>query len=239
MYLIRFSDHPGCYLYSEYDFRKADNFLVVLDGIISLFDLYVPTENETRLRVSLVRSEDSPCCFRGTREIYLNTDIQYVSQAAYQFSHEMCHYRIPFIVAENLRWLEESVCETASHFFMRRLAHMLGSQEDHILLKDYSPRFIDYSRRVLEKSREIDLCSPLQIRRLELNWYLRDENRCVARSLLPVFEAHPVLWQAVPFLGEIAPGFELRDSFSIWKKISPAVCRQAIDEFCKIFGIKE
>lgn len=235
MYLIRFPEHPGCYLYSEYSAHKADNFLVVLDRIISLFDVYMPAREELPLRVSLVHSEESPCCFRGSREIYLNTDIPYVSQAAYQFSHEMCHYRIPYLVADNLKWLEESICETASHFYTGRLAHELAGREDHPELREYAPRFNRYLEDVMRESRDVDLQSPLQIRRLELNWYLREENRCVARQLLPLFERYPVLWQAVPCLGDVPPQFELTDSFRIWKKISPAICRQAIGEMQKIF----
>lgn len=235
MYLLRLPEHPGCYLYSEHNARKADNFLVVLDEIISLFDMYMPAREQLPLRVSLVRSEESPCCFRGSHEIYLNTEIQYVSQAAYQFSHEMCHYRIPYLVAENLKWLEESVCESASHFFMRRLAHVLSTKSNYTVLKEYAPRFIAYSENVLKDCRKVDLHSPLQIRRMELNWYLREENRCVAGQLLPLFEKRPVLWQAVPFLGDIPPEFSLPDSFTIWKKISPAVCRQAIEEMQNIF----
>ena len=73
MYLLRLPEHPGCYLYSEHNARKADNFLVVLDEIISLFDMYMPAREELPLRVSLVHSEESPCCFRGSHEIYLNT----------------------------------------------------------------------------------------------------------------------------------------------------------------------
>lgn len=236
MYLIRLPEHSACYLYSEYSAHKADNFLVVLDGIISLFDVYMPAREALPLRISLVRSEESPCCFRGSHEIYLNTEIRYVSQAAYQFSHEMCHFRIPYLVAENLRWLEESICETASHFYMRRLAHVLAARADRPLLREYAPRFSEYSVNVMRETKEIDLTSPLQIRRLELNWYLREENRSVARRLLPLFESHPSLWQAVPYLGDIPPGFSLKDSVAIWKKISPAGSRQAIEELQLLFS---
>ncbi|MDO4804695.1 MAG: hypothetical protein Q4A32_07735 [Lachnospiraceae bacterium] len=235
MYLLRFPNHPGCHLYIEVGIEKAGNFLAVCDEIASLFDMYMPARDEMPLRVSIVRAEGSPCCYRGSHEIYLNTEIRYVSQAAYQFAHEMCHYRIPYLVAENLRWLEESICETASHFYMRRLAHVYAERDGHVLLKAYAPQFAEYSDKVLKESRDVDLADPLQIRRMELNWYLREENRCVAAKLLPLFEQRPALWQAVPFLGDIPPGFSLSDSFSIWKKTAPAVSRRALGEMQSLF----
>lgn len=235
MYLIRFPNHAGYYLYSEENADKADNFLIVLDEIVSLFDVYMPGREWMPLRVQIVKSDESPCCYRGTHEIYLNTELRYVSQAAYQFAHEMCHYRIPFLVADNLRWLEESICETASHFYMRKLAYTLAARQDHSALSGYAPHFASYSEEVLRESRYVDLTSPLQIRRLELNWYLREENRCVARALLPLFEKNSGLWQAIPCLGDIPPGFGLKDSFAIWKKIAPAGTRQALDEMRNLF----
>lgn len=234
MYLLRFPTHPGCYLYTVKNMEKAGNFLAVLDEVASLYDVYMPF-GELPLRVSLVRREGSPCCFRGSHEIYLNTEIRYVSQAAYQFAHEMCHYRIPYLVADNIRWLEESVCETASHFFMRKLAQSFSTRSDYPELKSYAPQFVRYSEEVLRDSREVDYRAPGQIRRMELNWYLRQENRCVAATLLPLFEKRPVLWQAVPVLGNIPPGFNLEDSFAIWIKTAPAVTRRALCEMRDIF----
>ena len=37
--------------------------------------------------------------------------------------------RIPFFVGEDLRWFEESVCEMASHFFLRKLSLELTNEK--------------------------------------------------------------------------------------------------------------
>ena len=42
MYLLKFPMHPGTYLYSDADFDRAENFITVLDCVMTLFDRYVP-----------------------------------------------------------------------------------------------------------------------------------------------------------------------------------------------------
>ena len=116
MYLLKFPMHPGTYFYSDADFDRAENFITVLDCVMTLFDRYVPGVPGQPLNIKIERSGESPACYRNLREIHLNTELRYISQAAYQFAHELCHMRIPFFVGEDLRWFEESVCEMASHF---------------------------------------------------------------------------------------------------------------------------
>jgi hypothetical protein len=50
------------------------------------------------------------------------------SQLAYQFAHEYCHvfsahYRV--LLCNRFRWLEESLCETASLYAMLRMGEVL------------------------------------------------------------------------------------------------------------------
>ena len=230
--------HPGTYFYSDVDIDRADNFITVLDCVMTLFDRYVPGIPGQPLNIKIVKSGDSPACFRTLREIHLNTELRYVSQAAYQFAHELCHMRIPFFVGEDLRWFEESVCEMASHFFLRKLAVMLASEKykDHPAIQRYAPKFREYSEHVLEGAREVDLTSELQMRRFTLNCYLRDENLYVAKLLLPIFEKNPGLWEAILYLGHVPSGFGVTDSLEIWKSTA---CREedAIEEIRGLFRL--
>ena len=127
MYLLKFPMHPGTYFYSNADIHRAENFITVLDCVMTLFDRYVPGIPGQPLNIRIVRNGESPACFRTIREIHLNTELVYISQAAYQFAHELCHMRIPFFVGEDLRWFEESVCEMASHFFLKKLSIELAN----------------------------------------------------------------------------------------------------------------
>lgn len=236
MYLLKFPEHPGTYLYSDVDAMRADNFVTVLDTVMTLFDRYVPGIPGQPLNIRIVRGPDSPACIRSQREIHLNTERRFVSQAAYQFAHELCHMRIPFFVGDDLRWFEESVCEMASHFFLRRLAAELaaGKYDDHPALRKYAPKFATYSAEILSGGKTIDLHSERQMRRFTLNCYLREENLYVAKCLLPIFEENPVLWEAVLYLGHVPDGFGVVDSIEIWKKT--AGCgEEAIDEIRNLF----
>ena len=236
MYLLKFPMHQGTYFYSDVDLDQADNFITVLDLVMTLFDRYVPGIPGQPLNIRIVRNEDSPACFRTLREIRLNTELQYVSQAAYQFAHELCHMRIPFFVEEDLRWFEESVCETASHFFLRKLAAELANEKykGHPALQRYAPKFREYSENVLKGAKEVDLTSGRQMRRFALNCYLRDENLYVAKLLLPIFERNPGLWEAILYLGHVPCGFSAADSLEIWK--STACCeKKAIEEIRELF----
>ena len=238
MYLLKFPMHPGTYFYSDVDIDLADNFITVLDCVMTLFDRYVPGIPGQPLNIKIVKSGDSPACFRTLREIHLNTELRYVSQAAYQFAHELCHMRIPYFVGEDLRWFEESVCETASHFFLRKLAIELASEKfkDHPAIRRYAPKFREYSEKMLEGAGEVDLTSELQMRRFTLNCYLRDENLYVAKLLLPIFERNPGWWEAILYLGHVPSGFGVTGSLEIWKS---TVCREedAIEEICELFRL--
>ena len=219
MYLLKFPMHPGTYFYSNADIHRAENFITVLDCVMTLFDRYVPGIPGQPLNIRIVRNGESPACFRTIREIHLNTELVYISQAAYQFAHELCHMRIPFFVGEDLRWFEESVCEMASHFFLKKLSIELANEKykDRPALQRYAPKFSEYSAQVLKGAKEVDLTSELQIRRFTLNCYLRDENLYVAKLLLPIFERNPGLWEAVLYLGHVPSGFGVADSLEIWK----------------------
>ena len=236
MYLLKFPMHPSAYFYSDVDIHRADNFITVLDCVMTLFDRYVPGIPGQPLNIKIAKTGESPACFRTLREIRLNTELRYVSQAAYQFAHELCHMRIPFFVGEDFRWFEESVCEMASHFFLRKLALELANEKyaDHRALQRYAPKFREYSERILEGAKKVDLTSELQMRRFTLNCYLRDENLYVAKMLLPIFEKNPGLWEAVLYLGHVPSGFSVPDSLEIWKS---TVCREenAIEEIRRMF----
>lgn len=219
MYLLKFPSHPGTYLYSDVDARRAALFVTVLDTIMALYDPCIPEVPGKPLNIKIIRREGSPACYRHLREIHLNTEMRYVSQAAYQFAHELCHMRIPFFVVDDLRWFEESICEMASHYFLKKLSMYFANEANPApaALKNYAPKFASYSASILEGAKAVDLTSELQMRRFTLDCYLREENLYVAKLLLPVFEEHPELWEALLYLGHIPAGFSLGDSLEIWR----------------------
>ena len=117
--LIPITDDKNIVFYNDDPNLETDVFIFTLKCIIQLFDEYLPRNNSRSLMILLDDSDDSPICYKKENTILLNTEPFLWSQAAYQFSHEYCHYMIPDDVCENLRWFEESICELSSHFFFR------------------------------------------------------------------------------------------------------------------------
>ena len=95
---------------------------------------------------------------RKLKIILLNTTIDFWNQAAYQFSHELCHMLIPKNVIDELRWLEESICETASYFFLKRISPVW--KDNNIDYKDacgnlYDIQFIEYIENESYKAKNL------------------------------------------------------------------------------------
>jgi hypothetical protein len=101
---------------------------------------------------------------------------------------------------------------------------------DHPALAAYAPRFRAYSDRMLAAAAAADFTDSSRLRRLASDCYRREENQTAAALLLPLFEAAPVLWKAVPCLSGVPDGFDTVNSASIWREISPPETRKALDQ---------
>ena len=229
MYLLSFPGHRGYYFYSETDGGPAENFLTALDEVVLVFDRHHLRPGRP-LNVLLDHVSPGPSCMKDACEIHLTTDLNHPSQAVYQFAHEYCHFNIPGQVCASLRWLEESICEMASHYCLRQLAVEVSYLTDHPALAAYAPRFRAYSDGMLAAAAAADFTDSGRLRRLASDCYRREENQTAAALLLPLFEAVPVLWKAVPCLSGVPDGFDTVNSASIWREISPPETRKALDQ---------
>ena len=133
---------------------------------------------------------------RDAKTLYISCTYVYWSQLAYQFCHELCHYLIPHEVIHSLRWFEESICESASLFFMYRLA---SYWKTHSLLKqpEYADKIFSYVDSTKNEFHSFNLSdlsdpdSPISHKFLEKDGeYHRMHNRYIANNLLPIFNSH-------------------------------------------------
>ncbi|WP_349277851.1 hypothetical protein ABLV49_15695 [Polaromonas hydrogenivorans] len=137
-------------------------------------------------------------------------------QYVFQFSHELCHVLSNFDhkepigdgkVNESNQWFEEALCETASLFTLRRLAVVWETNPPTRNWSGYAPQFSAYASRLMAESHRHlpagqsfpDWYAQNQAA-LSSNPYLREKNELVAAHLLPLFEAHPELWQSIAYL---------------------------------------
>lgn len=137
-------------------------------------------------------------------------------QYVFQFSHELCHVLSNFDrkeaigdakVDESNQWFEESVCETASLFTLRRLAAVWETNPPTRNWAGYSNMFSAYASHLMrEPHRHLPAGQSLRDwyaqnkSSLSGNPYLREKNELVAASLLPLFEADPQLWRSIAYL---------------------------------------
>ena len=84
--------------------------------------------------------------------VWLDTQDLYWCQYTYQIAHEFCHILSGFDDdwKGNL-WFEESLCETASLFVLRRLAQTWTKNPPFESWRAYAPRFSEYAEDIMSR----------------------------------------------------------------------------------------
>lgn len=178
----------------------------------------------------------------GAVEIRLAVHGPHWSQIAFQFAHEFCHVLCNFRPPADPRhqWFEESVCETASLFALRRLAESWAASPPYPNWKTYAPAFRDYAderlkRAALPEGATFKDWFGRNIEALSKNAGDRERNLVVASMLLPLFEASPHHWAAVAFLNADAPADSFDQFLARWRDRSPPAHHAFIDRLAALF----
>ncbi|HVR86718.1 MAG TPA: hypothetical protein VMU54_20505 [Planctomycetota bacterium] len=145
----------------------------------------------------------------GEIRVRLDVDGRHWAQFSFQFGHEICHVVCGCVDYANPDlWFEESVCETASLYVLGRMAEDWKLRPPYATWKDYAPALQKYRDERLAQGKLPEGTS------LE-EWYrkkkasLREDphqrplNLVAASALLPIFEASPEHWGALPFLNAV------------------------------------
>ncbi len=185
---------------------------------------------------------------KGEHLIRLTTEKLYWAQYAYQFSHEICHVLCGY--DEDFRgnlWFEETICETASLYCLRRMSVEWRTNAPYGNWKSYAPLLRDYTDEI-ERTRQ----DYLEITRTGLPAYYRkhaqhlasngtdrEKNGAMALVLLAVFERHPQNWNAIRWLnsspspqGETFPQY-----FSKWHRSVPQEHAEFVSSLAALYGI--
>jgi hypothetical protein len=149
----------------------------------------------------------------GRIVIGLNTKSTYWAQYAFQFAHEFCHalmdhsndWRRLWRTSEHAnQWVEESFCEVASLFALRSMGRSWAKTPPYPNWGTFAEHLTDYAQKRLDQAAAglqmpfvewLRTVEPLQRKR-----WTRENNTIVARELLPLFEADPAGWDALPSL---------------------------------------
>jgi len=178
--------------------------------------------------------------------VQLDTGGLYWCQYAYQFAHEFCHILCGFDDdwKGNL-WFEESLCETASLFVLRRMAEGWTKEPPFETWRAYAPRFKEYAddvmnrRTVVSESRLADYYRKYR-GKLAANPVDRERNGAISLLLLRVLEAKPEAWEAVTWLNSAPskPGETFEAYLTKWKKAAPERWHSFITDMAGRFGVK-
>lgn len=172
---------------------------------------------------------------------------------AYQFSHELCHIysnydnRISLngeAVSAN-QWFEESLCEAAALYTLRRLAATWETSPPSKKWIGYAETFARFSERLFsEPHRQLPPNHSLAAwyrehqEELRANPYLREQDEVVSNLLLGLFEQNPDDWGAIAYLNaemtDAADGFE--QYLDAWCQACPERYRRITEQIMALFG---
>jgi hypothetical protein len=181
----------------------------------------------------------------GEFRIRLDAGETYWSQYAFQFAHEFCHILCNYIEDDTSnKWFEESLCEMASLFALRRMAETWKTRPPYPNWKSNAPSLRKYAdNRMAEAKLPADTTLAEWCKRNEAELRkdpcLRAKNRVVAGALLPLFERSPEHWEAVACLNPGKPPGRLsfQQYLEAWHKRCPAKHRAFVREIAKQFGV--
>ena len=213
-----------------------------------------PHASQDRLDTIIVdRSITGPIVLfqRGSEGQYLvklDTHKNFWSQYAFQFAHEFGHILCGYKPgAKDNLWFEESLCETASLFVMRRMREDWVLNPPYPNWKSYAPSLGEYAQKRLDqhawpKSVSVSEWYEQNQKELRQNPTDRAKNTTIAAKLLPLFEQRPENWGAVAYLN-VYKKKTPRD-FSIYLADWGKACKLApqkefVDTLARMFGAEK
>lgn len=213
-----------------------DNISVLLNNVAKHLDENLRDPFPGHIEVVLAPQDDFTPRTRlrkpsgqGPITIQLTARGRLWAKFAYQFSHEFCHALTDYEQLWNgsNTWFHEAICELASVFTLRHMGETWQTSPPYWNWGDYAPALTGYADELLmEDSRrlpsDITLAEWLSMHQEDLRRItevpqgkvipdsVRDQYAIVAYQLLPIFEAHPEAWNAVPKLPNsqrVLPGY--------------------------------
>ncbi len=174
---------------------------------------------------------------------------------AYQFAHEFCHAlalhsNSPGQHWHSLshcnRWLEESICETASLFALRAMRKEWAMNPPYPIWQGYSAKLGEYAQtmiddpqRQLQQNQGFGEWFNENEQLMRANAELREKNNIVAAQLLPLFEQEPFGWKSICFINLLPQDSHktLAQHFLDWLHACPVGSRSFVIRLSGVFGL--
>ncbi len=212
-----------------------------------------PHASQEELKPIIVdRSRTGPIVLfrRGNEGQYivrLDTHKTFWSQYAFQFAHEFGHIMCGYKAGDQSnQWFEESLCETASLFAMRRMRKEWEEEPPYPHWKSYAPALEKYAQERLDSHAWPDSLTVTEWydrnkEKLKENPTDREKNTTIATKLLPLFEQRPENWGAVAFLNvnKTKDSRSFSTYLSDWKKACKLPGdKEFVGKLVKMFGVE-
>lgn len=226
--------------------EDTSSTIFVMDSLLYVMDLYLPVKAQDPALIAFDSQRNGPTSYSNIRIIALKVRSLGWSQIAYQLAHEMCHFLIPGTVVPELRWLEESICELSSFFFLPELSKFWKRLDISLTTSDgalYAPQFEEYALESHADATVLDLTlfsttsTESELPSLVSDCYQRSKNRYISLRLLPIFERFPKTWHAIPYLSKVPAQLSFPDSLAKWIELSPMESRNGLQELALVFGV--
>ncbi|MBT5715480.1 MAG: hypothetical protein HOI70_01055 [Opitutae bacterium] len=171
-----------------------------------------PHAHQNRLApIKVERSRTGPIVLyrRGENGEYLmrlDSEKSYWSQYAFQFAHEFTHILCGYKNGDRSNlWFEETLCETASLFTLRRMTKEWRTKPPYPNWKSYGQEFAKYAQNRMKKypwpkNQSLGVWFKEAKHNLVKEPANRGRNVRLASKLLPLFEEKPSRWGACAFI---------------------------------------
>lgn len=234
----------------DYDFLEnpQNNTHFVISSLLHVMNNKLPIKGVPPTQIVFSENIEKPNCDRNSGFIFLAVNPNTWNQLAYQLAHEMCHRVIPNEVTKNLRWLEESICELSSYYFLPQLSKYWRRKNVNLVYsktnKPYYPAFEEYVKNDRQKATAVDLPSfsstpiPNELQSLIDDCEIREKNAYIANSLLPIFDRRSNTWRAIPFLSNLKSNESLETSLREWITLAPTEARAGLQRIALLFGVQ-
>lgn len=233
----------------EWGTSKVENILAVCQSAASAFLPYIGPNMVETIVVGYAGYGPITLLDRGPNNEYiilLNTQDRLWAQLAFQFSHEYCHvftghYRTPLV--HPFGWFEESLCEVASLYALKRMAETWRVTPPYPIWQDYNASLSSYADdRISLGNHNIGAFQQWlenHLSEMTLDPHNRDLNLVVATQLLPLFLEHPDAWRATTFVNASANlDGDLYDYMAAWRNSVPLDDSPYVEAIASALGLR-
>ncbi len=224
----------------------------LLESVVHVMDSYFASKIDFDITVAYDQINGPMVLYargnNGEYQVLLSSKDRFWAQHSYQFSHEYCHIRTNYIEGNpKIKWFEETICELASLFTLRRMSEVWKISPPNTNWHDYSASLYEYAENRINDVK-FNLPEGIEfldwfkasLGSLERNPYTRETNTIIAIKLLPIFEDNPKLWRAMTYFNswDAKDVDDIYQCFDNWLSCIPAELKPVVSVLVGVFGAK-